>query len=137
MSARAVAIGLLCVAGLCAAVPYNDYRLQNTFLYGNHLPVAGIFLLMLLTLGVNALLRRQWVDNEKLTFPLVQLPLAMIEAPEPGRRVNAFYRSPSMWAGFALVSLIHTTNGLHTYYASFPELPLRIDMRPAFPDRPW
>ena len=37
---------------------YNDYRLANTFLYGNHRPVGGIFLLMLLTLGVNAALYR-------------------------------------------------------------------------------
>src|SRR4051812_20455204 len=58
VSARSVLIGLLCVAGLVAAVPYNDYRLQNTFLYGNHLPIGGIFLLMLLTLGVNSFLYR-------------------------------------------------------------------------------
>src|SRR5436190_3677811 len=58
VTARSVGIGLVCVAALCAAVPYNDYRLANTFLYGNHLPIGGIFFLTLLTLGVNALLYR-------------------------------------------------------------------------------
>jgi hypothetical protein len=255
VTGRSVAIGLFCVAGICTAVPYNDYRLANTFLYGNHLPIGGIFLLMLLTLGVNAvlyrfrpervlrapelvvifsmvlaggglassggmryimplpagllyyrptngawdpliaeipdwllpardpsspvilgffegipagapvpwgawvapllgwgvgflllfglffslasLLRRQWVDNERLTFPLMQLPLEMIRPPEPGRAINSFYRSPAMWAGFLLVSAVHSLNGMHTYYASLPELPLRYNIQAAFPDRPW
>src|SRR5262249_21987174 len=97
----------------------------------------AFLLLFVLFFCLASLLRRQWVDSERLTFPLVQLPLEMIAAPEPGRIVNTFYRNPWMWAGFTLVSLIHSTNGLHTYYPSFPELPLRFDLSKSFPDRPW
>jgi hypothetical protein len=46
------------VALLCAITPYNDYKLKNTPLYGNHLPIGCLFLFALLALALNPLLRR-------------------------------------------------------------------------------
>lgn len=57
---RAMAIGAAGVALLCAVTPYNDLRLRNTFLYGNHLPIGGLFLFALLTMILNPALRRAW-----------------------------------------------------------------------------
>lgn len=56
---RALAVGAVGVAFLCALTPYNDYHLHNTFLYGNHLPIGGLFLFAVLALAVNPLLRRR------------------------------------------------------------------------------
>ncbi len=50
---RAIVIGGVGVAVLCAVTPYNDLRLQNTFLYGNHLPIGGLCLFSLLAMAVN------------------------------------------------------------------------------------
>lgn len=58
-SGRAIAIGALGVALLCAVTPYNDLRLQNTFLYGNHLPIGGLCLFAVLALVVNVWLMRR------------------------------------------------------------------------------
>src|SRR5438067_3610635 len=58
LTLRSIVIGLLCVALLCGIIPYNDYHLQNTFLYGNHFPLGAIFLYTLLILGLNVLLYR-------------------------------------------------------------------------------
>ncbi|MFQ6130736.1 MAG: DUF6785 family protein [Armatimonadota bacterium] len=80
-----------------------------------------------------AILRRQWVDNEKLTFPLVQLPLDMV-----GRGGGAaFFADKLTWAGFALPAAIFTLNGLHRIYPQVPEIPLRISLNAYFTSKPW
>src|ERR1051325_1760399 len=55
---RAMVIGVCGVALLCAITPYNDFKLKNTPLYGNHLPIGGLFLFAVMALAVNPLLRR-------------------------------------------------------------------------------
>ena len=57
MSWRAFVIGLVLVAGLSLITLYNDSAILNTGLGNNHFPVGAFFLLVLLTLGVNTLLR--------------------------------------------------------------------------------
>ncbi len=42
------------------------------------------------------ILRRQWADNEKLPFPLAQLPLEFIQS-QPGK--ENFLRNPVMCLG--------------------------------------
>src|SRR5260370_18158946 len=53
-----LALGAAGVVGLCLITPFNDYRLKNTYLYGNHLPIGGLFLFSLLALLYNPLARR-------------------------------------------------------------------------------
>src|SRR5690606_12518149 len=55
----------------------------------------GVFFLGLFAvlLALSEVLRRQWALNERLAFPLAQLQLALIEPPEPGRRLNALFRT--------------------------------------------
>jgi hypothetical protein len=88
------------------------------------------------------LLRRQWVDNEKLTFPLVQLPLEMIRGEAVGvggaaRAQGGFLKNRLTWFGFALPALIFGLNGLHQWYPSVPEFPIDIDLNALLPDPPW
>ena len=53
----------------------------------------GLFLAALFSvmLSINFIFRRQWTENEKLSYPLIQLPLAMAN-PRSG-----FFRSKAMW----------------------------------------
>ena len=68
------------------------------------------------------ILRRQWVDREKLVYPLVQVPMEMIEK-EPGGIIGrSFFTNKVMWAGFAVSFILISVNGLHSYYPSFPQL---------------
>jgi len=63
MTWRAFVIGIVAVAVLSAVTPYNDFGRGNTLLTGNHFPVGAFFVLVLLTFGVNLLLkliRRAW-----------------------------------------------------------------------------
>jgi hypothetical protein len=81
-----------------------------------------------------AILRRQWTEQERLSYPLVQLPLEMIR--DAGGS-GSFFRNPLLWAGAALPALLFTLNGLHQLYPSVPELPVEIGLNELFPDRPW
>ena len=90
-------------------------------------------LLFALMICLVSLLRRQWVDNEKLTFPLVQLPLEMLRDETAG----PFFRSRVMWIGFAVPAFIHTINGLRQHYPFIPEIPIIWSVNQFFHSRPW
>jgi hypothetical protein len=67
------------------------------------------------------MMRRQWVDNEKLAFPLVQLPLEFIQS-QPGK--GNFLRNRLMWLGFGIPAIVFTFNGLHSIAPTIPQLSL-------------
>lgn len=251
---RSALIGILGVTLLCAVTPYNDYRLHQTYLYGNHFPIGSLFLFILIVLVLNTLIRwsrpasaltqmelltiwamfitgsgfassglmrylgpipvapfyyasetnrwaewtktiphwmvpstdpqspvvqwffkgvppgesipwqpwvhvffvwgllfllvvgfsifvcslvrKQWVEREKLVFPLVHIPIEMSREPQSGL-VNKFFRSRLLWMGVAVSFSVHLTNGLHHYWFSIPDIPLRWDVWQLWPDPPW
>jgi hypothetical protein len=81
-----------------------------------------------------ALFYRAWADEERLSFPLVFLPLEMTGQEEGGR---GFFRNPLMWTGFAVATVYNLVNILHALYPSFPAFGKLVDLSPAFPDPPW
>ena len=80
----------------------------------------GLYLVMI---SLAVLFRRQWMEHERLAYPLAQLPL-VICSQEPGRALNGFLRNPVMWAGFAVPFLITSLNGLHAYLNFIPGVSL-------------
>ncbi len=94
---------------------------------------AAFALALLVTLMcLNTALRRQWVENERLTFPLVALPLEMVE---PGL---AFYRHKAMWVAFCLPCLINLLNNLSLWYPGVPSIATRQHRLGEFmTTRPW
>lgn len=85
-----------------------------------------------------ALVRRQWVENERLTFPLATLCVSLIEAPRPGRLINDTFRSRWFLVAFAGVFLIHALNGLNAYFPrAWPAVPLGYDISGLFVEEPW
>ena len=106
----------------------QGYYLGESSFYTNaHLRVwapvilAWLALFLVLTfifLCLNTILRRQWADRERLTFPIIQLPLQMTN-PALG-----FFRNKRMWIGFAIAAGISLFNGLSTLYPSIPHIPV-------------
>ena len=89
-------------------------------------------------LCMNVIIRRQWIDREKLTFPLVSLPLEMTMDAEPNRYFNRFFRNGLMWAGFLIPVVLHGFNGLHNYIPSVPAIQYKnINISRYFTERPW
>ena len=91
------------------------------------------FLLFFLMACVTTLFRKQWVDNEKLTFPLVQLPMEMMNE----ETSHAFFRSKAMWLGFMLPALIHGINGLSKSYPNVPQIPTFFPINSLFINAPF
>ena len=76
--------------------------------------------LLFMMLCFNAILRRRWMDREKLTYPIVHLPLEMT-----GQRTSLF-SSPYLWIGFGIAALVDSMNGLHEFFPAVPEVKVRV-----------
>ncbi|MCP9861415.1 DUF6785 family protein [Cyanobium sp. Cruz-8H5] len=115
-----------------AAVPFSAWVVPAlTWGLFFALVVAGV-------LSMSALVRRQWVENERLPFPLATIYLSLIESPEKGRLLNATLSSPLFWIAAGTVFLLHGFSGLHTYFPRYvPELPLGYDLRSILRTGPW
>jgi len=91
-----------------------------------------IFVLVFSTLCVNAIMRRQWTDNERLAYPIVQIPL---EITDPR---FALWRNKLFWVAFSLAALLDTINGLGFLYPWMPTFDVRnIAVGRYFTGWPW
>ncbi len=81
---------------------------------------AFLFGLTMVMLGLNGILRRRWMDREKLTYPITHLPLEMTE-PE-----GALWRDRIMWIAFGIAALIITINNLHNFWPVIPIIKVRV-----------
>jgi hypothetical protein len=79
---------------------------------GNWFLFIIVFYFMSICLMV--MLRKQWVEKERLTYPLTELPMAMVKEREP------LYRSKLMWFGFLIPFLIYSLKGLGTIFPMIP-----------------
>lgn len=91
-----------------------------------------IYALGFMMLAMNLLLRKQWTEAERLSFPLVELPYQMLSDH------STFFRNRLMWIGFAVAGGIELCNGLHVLFPVFPAIPVkRMDYGAFFTTRPW
>jgi hypothetical protein len=68
------------------------------------------------------LLRRQWVNSERLSFPVAQVPLEAVRA-DPGGR-GRLPAAPAFWIGFVGVLLLYTPYRLSAIFPAVPNIPL-------------
>ena len=90
-----------------------------------------VIALWLTLLSVTVFLRKQWTENERLNYPIVQLPLALTSNPK------RFFSSPWMWLGFALAGGAELLNGLNYLFPDIPSLPLKGKTIGQFSSKPW
>jgi hypothetical protein len=88
-------------------------------------------------LCLSVLVHHQWARNERLAFPLAGVYVALLAPPEPGRALNATFRSPGFWIAAGAVFLMHGFVGLHAYFPqNVPNLRLEFDFNQMFSERP-
>ncbi|HUT35317.1 MAG TPA: DUF6785 family protein [Planctomycetota bacterium] len=99
------------------------------------MPLAHWFFFLMALYGVMicamVIVRKQWVENERLLYPITQLPMEMVRAESRPGFTNPFIRNPWMWAGFAIPFLLGCYIALSHYDQSFPAVDLllmRIDL---------
>ncbi|HLK57707.1 MAG TPA: DUF6785 family protein [Chthonomonadaceae bacterium] len=102
---------------------------------------AFVSTLLFVMLSINALLRKQWTDNERLTYPIVQLPLQITS--EQAFQPKGVFRNRLFWAGFIIAGLIDQINSLNYYYPSIPTVftpgfgQSFLDLGQFFTSKPW
>ena len=120
-----------------------DYQKGETTLYTiQHIkgwlqPVlwwaAFIFFLLLIMLCINVIMRRQWIEREKLSYPIIQLPLQMTE-----KSGTPFFKNKLMWLAFAIAGGLDILNGLHFLYPAVPGVGGEFyNIAPLFDKKPW
>lgn len=72
------------------------------------------------------ILRKQWVENERIEYPLMEVPLAVLEEPKE----KGFFRIPILnlplfWIGFGLTFFWVLWNVINHFNPSFPQIPWR------------
>jgi hypothetical protein len=93
---------------------------------------AFIFMLVFGMLCINVIIRKRWIEHEKLSYPIIQLPLQMTETQR-----GAFFRNRMMWLGFGIAGGLALLNGLNFIFPVVPELRTRIQNIRVFTDKPW
>ncbi len=83
-----------------------------------------LIVLFWVMLCINVLMRRQWIENERLVFPLTAIPLALTQGEQSSFLHDPLRptRQPLFWLGLVAVLLIQSPGRLHTYVPSFPDL---------------
>ena len=68
------------------------------------------------------IVRKQWLEHERLSFPLVQVPIAMIgEDGEQEGLISEFFKNPVVWIGILVPVLLYSQRALHNYFPIIPE----------------
>lgn len=88
---------------------------------------AIIFAIFFIFLCFNIILRKQWTEQDKLSYPIVQIPLELT-APRATTR-------PLFWTGFAVSAFIQILNGLNYLNPAIPGLPMHNFAN--FTEKPW
>lgn len=71
---------------------------------------------------IMVIFRRQWVEYDHLSYPLVQIPVEMCGVQIRGALKKPLYRDWRMWLGFAIPAILYTIRGLNVYYPTIPVL---------------
>ena len=87
--------------------------------------VAALYAVMITAMVI---LRRQWVERERLIYPIVHLPVEMVREAEDGSLLRPFFRNPVMWFGFAVPVVVSSLKALHAYYNFIPNADLVTSM---------
>ncbi len=80
-----------------------------------------------------SILRKQWVEREKLLFPLMQLPVEMAKSEEEPGVISPLLKNRFLIAGFLVPFLVHSATQLKHYYVSpvgYNQNPLRQRLNP-------
>jgi hypothetical protein len=65
--------------------------------------------------SVSVILRRRWVDEERLPYPAAQVPLTLLADEREERLVNRYFKSKLMWVGAAFPLVIGSMKAWAVY----------------------
>lgn len=76
------------------------------------------------------LIRRQWSENERLSYPLLFIPLEITGGAQSEGITRRFFLNPYMWIGFGVAAAYNGLNILHAYFPAVPGLGRSLPLDP-------
>jgi hypothetical protein len=84
-------------------------------------------------LCLNTFIRKQWIEREKLVYPIIRLPLEICREGGSAR----FFRNKLLWIGFGIAGFIDLINGLNVLYSVVPSIPVHsVNIGRYFTEKP-
>lgn len=122
-----------------AVIPYylgqgQPYSLATLRAWAAPLLAWGGFILVLLWVMycLTLIVRLPWTRYERLSYPILHLPLAVTDT------TGAVYRQGLFWMGFGIAGGLCLWNGLSLLFPVLPALPIKgADISQLFPNKPW
>ena len=114
------------------AVPYDVWVAPAFWWF---LFIAAVFTV---SLCGSVMLRKQWVERERLAFPLAQVPLELIESSSQGRVFPTLFSDRLFWMGFWVPMALILWNMIGYFFPEFPSVPViqgytRLRIAKSFP----
>ena len=92
-----------------------------------------IVALLFVMVCINSILRKKWTENEKLAYPIIELPFAMTQSSG-----TQFFSNRLFWIAFVLVAILNVVNGLSYFIPSIPIIGVRFrNIGYLFTEKPW
>ncbi len=123
------------------AIPSPDHQAMRYFYEGlpadQPLPLGAwlgplgwwlslILAIYLVCLCLVVILRRQWVEHERLAFPLTEVPRLLLEQ-SPGNPLPPILRTRAFWLGCGLPLAVILFNTIAYFQPGFPQLAIHQD----------
>ena len=96
--------------------------------------IGGLGLLMI---TLSTIFRQQWIEREKYSFPLAELPGELAKQQLVGSRSSQFLKQKMMWVSISIPVVIHACNGINFYIPNFPAFPLKLNLNIYLNEKPW
>jgi len=80
-----------------------------------------IFVFVFIMICINMIVRKQWVEKEKLAYPIIQVPYEMIG------QTSSFFSNKLMWIGFGIAAALDILNGLNAIFPAIPGVHLKLN----------
>jgi hypothetical protein len=130
--------------------PDNMYSLAGIlYLLSGYIPVRDwigpvftwtifIALLLLATLAVNIIMRRQWLDNERFQMPVTRIPVAMMDDEgHEGEALPPIWKNRLMWIGLFIALFWMLMKAWHFYNPKVPDMAVKVPLQEYFSDPGW
>ena len=107
------------------------------YIRGWGLPIASwtlfVMALIFVMVCINVLLRKQWIENERLAYPIAELPFDMTV-----EETSKFFSNRALWLGIAVAGGISLLNGFSYLYPIIPRIPIWVtSLNRYFTSKPW
>jgi hypothetical protein len=84
----------------------------------------GVFFLLFVatSMALALVVRKRWVQDERLTFPLAQVPLELAAREDTPHGLTETLRARALWIGFFAALAFHVILGAQRYLPMLPEI---------------